>query len=303
MAHHTIGTGPGQTPLVLSDGEVLVSLQEDGPLSGLPVLRVEPRHPELSGPAGRWILDPDLAAEIGWRLLGVVGEPPRLVPAGSTLVIQAESPKAAEVLMRAPWPDVKVIAFSGGTLAAVVAPPTPTWIDGDSLDPEEVAPVVDSCPVFYVPRQAVEGAPTYGELMRHELERFDPVLARLVRPDPKFRAGDIVKHGPSGEEWQLGAVGMWAGVEEVVPLGWPAGIAKASDCTLVDAVGDEEHAAIVRRCLGLRGDHGEIDVRASWNREHSCPACEAAMSALFSPVAGEPCSEHGRYHCSECGQT
>jgi hypothetical protein len=50
-----------------------------------------------------------------------------------------------------------------------------------------------------------------------------------------FRAGDVVKHGPSGETWTL-ATDEENG--EVQWCGWPEGWAKAADCTLVEEATD-----------------------------------------------------------------
>ena len=70
-----------------------------------------------------------------------------------------------------------------------------------------------------------------------------------------FRAGDVIHHAPSGEEWLL-ACDEERG--EVICCGWPETIAKATDCTLVTAATDEERAALLARvaksCAGqLRG--------------------------------------------------
>lgn len=66
-------------------------------------------------------------------------------------------------------------------------------------------------------------------------------------PAPTFRAGDIVFHTPSGEEWQL-ACDEDDG--DVMPCGWPACIADASDCTLVKAATDEERTKMLREWAG-----------------------------------------------------
>lgn len=48
--------------------------------------------------------------------------------------------------------------------------------------------------------------------------------------DGDFERGDIVRHGPTGEEWVLKRVHK----DRVEPAGWPACQALASDCTLVE---------------------------------------------------------------------
>ena len=62
----------------------------------------------------------------------------------------------------------------------------------------------------------------------------------LVRP---LVAGDIVRHGPTCEEWVL-ACDEERG--EVMPCGWPMCIAKAKDCSLVTAATEEARAAMLK---------------------------------------------------------
>lgn len=71
----------------------------------------------------------------------------------------------------------------------------------------------------------------------------------------RLRAGDVVKHGPSGEEWVL-AYGDFDR-NAVSACGWPESIAKMSDCTLVKAATDKEHMAMLHEWarLDLDGDH------------------------------------------------
>lgn len=59
------------------------------------------------------------------------------------------------------------------------------------------------------------------------------LAARLVA----FRAGDTVKHQPSGEVWML-ACDQSHG--DVLPAGWPETLAKATDCELVESATDDE---------------------------------------------------------------
>lgn len=66
----------------------------------------------------------------------------------------------------------------------------------------------------------------------------------------KFRAGDVVKHGPTGETWVLGT-DEEAG--RVYPLGWPETIALASNCDLIRAAEDEERLAILTRLSQIDG--------------------------------------------------
>ena len=55
--------------------------------------------------------------------------------------------------------------------------------------------------------------------------------------ESRLRAGDTVKHGPSGETWLL-AVDQFG--DDVAPLGWPETIAKAADCEIVKRASDKE---------------------------------------------------------------
>ncbi|HEC72084.1 MAG TPA: hypothetical protein ENI36_00605 [Thermoplasmatales archaeon] len=58
-----------------------------------------------------------------------------------------------------------------------------------------------------------------------------------------FRAGDIVYYKPTGEKWVL------ACDEErsrVMWLGWPGGVAHASDCQLVEAASEDERLKTLR---------------------------------------------------------
>jgi hypothetical protein len=71
-----------------------------------------------------------------------------------------------------------------------------------------------------------------------------------------FRAGDVVKHGPSGETWTLA-------VDEdngwIYWCGWPPdGCGKVGDCTLVETATDEERVEILRDVARARSDHGDL---------------------------------------------
>ncbi len=66
-----------------------------------------------------------------------------------------------------------------------------------------------------------------------------------------FRAGDHVKHGPSGESWVL------ACDEErgrVMPAGWPESMADAADCTLTKAATERERRDMLTRVAASRSD-------------------------------------------------
>lgn len=89
----------------------------------------------------------------------------------------------------------------------------------------------------------------------------------------KYRAGDVVKHNPSGETWTL------ATDEEdgrVYWCGWPPdGSGMASDCTLVEGASLLERIDTLRRVSKSRGDHGEVfgitlRARQTLHREKLC---------------------------------
>ena len=56
----------------------------------------------------------------------------------------------------------------------------------------------------------------------------------------RIRCGDHVHHAPSDEEWVV----AWADYEsgDLAWCGWPNGMARLSDCTLIKIATDEEHA-------------------------------------------------------------
>lgn len=71
-----------------------------------------------------------------------------------------------------------------------------------------------------------------------------------------FRAGDTVKHHPTGETWVL-ATDEERG--EVCWAGWPPGYAKASDCTLVEAATEKERLEMLERVAAMRPNERGID--------------------------------------------
>lgn len=71
-------------------------------------------------------------------------------------------------------------------------------------------------------------------------------------PDaPLPRCGDHVHHLPTGEEWFV----AWAEDGEVAPAGWPASIARLSDCTVTYRCTDTQHAAAVEEWSRSGGTH------------------------------------------------
>lgn len=71
----------------------------------------------------------------------------------------------------------------------------------------------------------------------------------------RIRCGDHVHHTLSGEDWVV----AWADYEtgDLAWCGWPNGMARISDCTLIMAVTDEQHAerlSGVLKCGDSRAD-------------------------------------------------
>jgi hypothetical protein len=77
--------------------------------------------------------------------------------------------------------------------------------------------------------------------------------------DRKFRAGDHVRHEPSGEEWVL-ACDMQG--DEVIPAGWPESFAKAGDCTVIREATDTERIDMLRQASESRTDYGQTTRRS-----------------------------------------
>jgi hypothetical protein len=73
------------------------------------------------------------------------------------------------------------------------------------------------------------------------------------------RAGDVVKHGPTGETWLVAYVQG----DHMAWSGWPEGEALTSDCTLIEACDDAEHEAALRSWADEPHyrDNGELDLR------------------------------------------
>lgn len=59
---------------------------------------------------------------------------------------------------------------------------------------------------------------------------------------PAIDTGDVVKHGPTGEEWLVAYV---LG-QHLAWCGWPSGLALISDCVLVKKATTEERVALLR---------------------------------------------------------
>jgi hypothetical protein len=70
-----------------------------------------------------------------------------------------------------------------------------------------------------------------------------------------FRAGDVVKHRPSGEEWVLSCDEERG---EVLPAGWPESVGKADDCDLVTQASDTTRMDTWRHVSCIDGYRGAI---------------------------------------------
>lgn len=77
-----------------------------------------------------------------------------------------------------------------------------------------------------------------------------------------FRAGDTVRHRPTGETWVLACDQRGA---DVLPAGWPETLARADDCELLEAANDDERIAMLREaayCSGYRGGLARVQLAA-----------------------------------------
>lgn len=83
----------------------------------------------------------------------------------------------------------------------------------------------------------------------NETDNSAPVQSIVIH---RFRAGDTVKHGPTGETWIL-AVDQFG--NDVSPCGWPETIAKAADCEIVKRASDSERHSQLLRSSKLREPH------------------------------------------------
>ena len=68
-----------------------------------------------------------------------------------------------------------------------------------------------------------------------------------------MRAGDTVKHLPTGETWVL-ACDEDDG--RVMPAGWPESEARSSDCVLIQSATDMERLEMLRRVAGQTNNYG-----------------------------------------------
>lgn len=73
-----------------------------------------------------------------------------------------------------------------------------------------------------------------------------------------MRAGDIVRHLPSGEEWVV----AYQDGEYMSWCGWPEGEARAADCEVVKPATDDEHREWLRRLMRSEGKRKRMALAA-----------------------------------------
>lgn len=84
-----------------------------------------------------------------------------------------------------------------------------------------------------------------------------------------MRAGDIVRHLPSGESWTVAC----ANDREVWACGWPMGYGILDDCRLERAATDEEHRTMLERWAAM----GKL---SPWDERS--PICREQLFALLA---------------------
>lgn len=91
---------------------------------------------------------------------------------------------------------------------------------------------------------------------------------------PAIRAGDIVHHEPSGEDWVVAYVDG----DDLAWCGWPAGEARLSDCRLMKPCSDAEHLDWLRHIA-------QSDGKRALRAREALAALEAAPAQVipFSP--------------------
>jgi hypothetical protein len=111
-----------------------------------------------------------------------------------------------------------------------------------------------------------------------------------------FRADDHVHHGPSGEDWVL-ACDEENG--EVIPAGWPEGIAKAADCMLLRAATDAQRLDMLQNVVrGGRG--GPRYSRAQRQLDAMEPTHLGVTAREIDELAGlEVALTRARHHLNE----
>jgi hypothetical protein len=68
-------------------------------------------------------------------------------------------------------------------------------------------------------------------------------------PADPIDTGDVVLHGPTGEQWVVAYVEG----DRLAWVGWPEGEAKLADCTLVTKAPDSERDAMLKGLAAIKG--------------------------------------------------
>jgi hypothetical protein len=76
--------------------------------------------------------------------------------------------------------------------------------------------------------------------------------AAAALPPPAPRAGDVVRHRPTGETWTVAYVDG----DRLAWCGWPPGEALLADCDLVERCTEEEHVSVLLACARGISDDG-----------------------------------------------
>lgn len=90
-------------------------------------------------------------------------------------------------------------------------------------------------------------------------------MSETKREGASIRCGDTVLHRPSGEKWVVAAADPER--DEIMWCGWPEGVAKLSDCELIDRAPPVKSADLHARLTGTRRAmadrvYGPLPVRA-----------------------------------------
>lgn len=81
-----------------------------------------------------------------------------------------------------------------------------------------------------------------------------PTPAKPIEPTTQpIDTGDVVEHGPSGEQWLVAR----ATSNHVYPCGWPPSRANLSDCTLVTKATPAHRAELLQQIADGNGYHAE----------------------------------------------
>lgn len=80
---------------------------------------------------------------------------------------------------------------------------------------------------------------------------LDALATGGAQAKPTFRAGDLVRHKPSGETWTVAYADPVRG--DLAWCGWPDGAARISDCELIQAATDEQHRDVLREVIKAGG--------------------------------------------------